>query len=87
MFYVYMRSCFMEFFVSSRLIWRIIYFQANRNSWPFKEAVDPMDNPKYYEAVKEPMGEFRLVENQMVAFTYILRIYVSVTISLWCVQT
>lgn len=30
---------------------------GNRNSQPFKEPVDPKINPKYYEIVKEPMGE------------------------------
>jgi nucleosome-remodeling factor subunit BPTF len=29
--------------------------QTNKNSWPFKEPVDPNEHPKYYEAVKEPM--------------------------------
>jgi len=29
--------------------------QTNKNSWPFKEPVDPNEHPKYYEAVREPM--------------------------------
>ena len=31
--------------------------QANRNSWPFKQPVDPGDVPNYYKVVKEPMGK------------------------------
>ena len=34
-----------------------ISLQSNRNSNPFKEAVDPKENPNYYDVVKEPMGK------------------------------
>ena len=34
-----------------------VEFQANRNSWPFKQPVDPADVPNYYKVVKEPMGK------------------------------
>ena len=35
----------------------VVEFQANRNSWPFKQPVDPGDVPNYYKVVKEPMGK------------------------------
>lgn len=35
----------------------VVEFQANRNSWPFKQPVDPADVPNYYKVVKEPMGK------------------------------
>ena len=32
--------------------------KQNRHSQQFMEPVDQRENPKYYEIVKEPMGEF-----------------------------
>ncbi|XP_040567508.1 nucleosome-remodeling factor subunit NURF301 [Lepeophtheirus salmonis] len=41
---------------------------SNRNSWPFKEPVDPNDVPNYYTVVKEPMDlqtiELRVNQSQ-----------------------
>lgn len=42
---------------------------ANRNSWPFKQPVDPADVPNYYKVVKEPM-DLQTIENRVAASHY-----------------
>ena len=45
--------------------------QSNRNSNPFKEAVDPKENPNYYDVVKEPMGKLRMtIRNLFVTISF-----------------
>jgi len=43
--------------------------QLNKNSSPFKEAVDPNEHPKYYETVREPM-DLQTVELRVTQVQY-----------------
>ena len=31
--------------------------QDHSDAWPFKEPVDPLDVPDYYEIIKDPIGK------------------------------
>jgi hypothetical protein len=50
---------FFSIYNTIRVLMRLFvpFLQSNRYSTPFKEPVDSVQNPKYYDLVKEPMGE------------------------------
>lgn len=45
--------------------------QDHSDAWPFKEPVDPLDVPDYYEIIKDPIGKNTVRLNTELIMPYI----------------
>lgn len=61
--------------------------QDHSDAWPFKEPVDPLDVPDYYEIIKDPIGKntVRLNTEFIIPYIFLLSFCCSLK-ALWSLQ-